>query len=131
MDFMAVLNVFLYMKRIAKYILLSLTSLLLLVGAILFWPFTIAGVITCTLSRGEFNRWISSFTALGLTVCWRLVTGSWFVRIGSSSNLWYVEVFQILVSWSITAILVATIVQSIFKIINDFRSRSGFYQFSS
>jgi len=129
---MAILNVCEKMKHVTKYIQLTLTSLLLLVGTILFWPFTIAGVITWTLSRGEFNRCISSFTALALAICWRLVTGAWFVRIGGSTNSWYIEVFQILVSWSITAILVAIIAQSIFKIINDFRSRSGvFHQCSS
>ena len=107
-------------------ILLTLTSLVLLGVAILFWPFTLAGIIVWILSRGELNRWISSSTALVLAVCWRISTGSWFIRIGGdSTNSWYIEAFQMLVSWSITAILVATAAQSIFKFVDGFISISG------
>lgn len=111
------------MKRIAKIIFTILGSLLLLGIAILFWPFTIAGVITWGVSRKEFNRWISSLLALVIVVWWKLTTGGGVINIGLDSNqAWLVQAFEMLGSWIISAHLVACVAQSIFKYIKGFQS---------
>ena len=73
--------------------------------SILFFPFVIPGMLLSPVVRERSGPWILGLAALLIVVTWRMIVGSWIVRIGGDlPGEWPVELMRVVVNWAFGSI---------------------------
>lgn len=101
-------------------------ALLILVSAVLLWPYALMGLLLAIVKRGRSIRWYFAVLALCLVITWRLTIGHWPVSIGERGDTrWLIELSSGIVSWCLSSIFVAMFYRIPTNLMSGFRDASS------